>query len=399
VTSSEQALLQQAARRLFIGGVQDVAQELCQANMTYGLARILFAEEWAGVEPQALFIGAPDATVTRNVHRWRHGFGYGGQVRYNPHLAILDSKPNGCGMLVGAIETAPDLDQLRQAVLALRSTTLELDGVVLTHDLTESNHFIDVLELDQALHPVQGLDLPRHLFVIHSSGHEHRPRSPLGPGLYLDESDTLHRMATVLPTPWGPVSLLIGQDAAAFHDFCLKVQDFNMRRRVLYGDRLFGRHQVVCNATHQGIRAPGCFHLGSYWFDHDRQLFPLTLGPDQPVYLLRPRPNLSPEVIQQLGWTRRADETGCTQALQHADLLPHGGGYSFPHLRRLIRVESDGPRRTFWLEPLDGSSPIAIEDARDLPFVYRDVAVLHRLEQLQLATAVARYHIRHVVRE
>jgi len=396
----QEAWLERAAQRLFVGGVGDVAEQLCRANMTYGIAKILYAEHWAALEPQALFIGAPDATVTRNNYRWRHGFGYGGLVRWNPDLAVLDAKPNGCGMLVGALHAAPDARELLEAAASVKRSDLELDGVKLTYDLGESNHFVDVLEIDQMLHPVQGGSPPAdHLFVIHSSGHEHRPASPLGPGLYVDESDQLRQLAVRLPTPWGPVSLLQGKEARRYQQFCIGVQDFNQRRRELYARLLFGDHEVVSNPTHQGIREPGCFHLGAYWFDRTDQLFPLTLGPDQPVYLLQPLPNLSLEVIQQLGWADRASRLDLLQVLQRANILPHGGGYAYPGLERLLRVESKGDRRVFWLEPRDGGLPIGVEDIRDLPFVYRDLAVLHRLMDLRLATPVARYRIRQVVRE
>jgi hypothetical protein len=395
---TEEAWLKRAAEHLFLCGVGDVAEQLCEANMTRGIAKIQYAEERLGLEPRALFIGAPDATVTRNSYRWRRGFGYGGLVSWNRELAVLDSKPNGCGMLVGSLSSAPREQDVREAARAARDATTTLDGVELTYDLGESNHFVDALELDRKLLPT-AQDPPQHLFVIHSSGHEHRPSSPFGPGLYIDESAELSRMATTIATPWGPIALLQGDDAARYHRFCARVQRFNIERRELYGRLLFGDHDVVCNETHQGMRDDGLFHLGAYWFDDSARLFPLTLGPDQPIYLLQPHPNLADEVIDELGWRERAERLELSGALRSANILPHGGGYSYPHLKRLLRVEEQGARRTFWLEPADGGLPVGVEDARPLPFVYRDLSVLHRLMELQLAAPVARYHIRFVVKE
>jgi len=398
---NDEGWLRRGAEHVFLCGPGDVAEQLCAANMTYGIAKIQYAEHKLGLEPRAMFIGAPDATVTRNIYRWRAGFGYGGAVRWDPDLAVLDSKPNGCGMLVGALDRAPDEAETRQAAAATRAARLTLDGVDVTYDLAESNHFADALELDQVLHPlVGGEDLPRHMFVVHSSGHEHRPSSPYGPGLYVDESDDLRRAATRVETPWGAVSILRGDDAARFHSFCETVQDFNQRRRELIAERLFGPHRVVCNATHQGLRAPGCFHLGAYWFDPgSTALFPLTLGPDQPVYLVRPTPNFSEQAIEGLGWGERAGRLEVTASLRAANLLPHGGGYRFPDLARLLRIERHGARRVFWVEPRRGELPFSFEDVRDLEFGYRDLAVLHRMMELGLATPVARYRIRFVIKE
>jgi hypothetical protein len=395
---TDQAWLQRAAEHLFLCGVGDAAEQLCEANMTRGIARIQFAEDRLGLAPRAHFIGAPDATVTRNTYRWRHGFGYGGLVSWDREIAVLDSKPNGCGMLVGALASAPHERDVREAARAARGAALELDGVELTYDLGESNHFVDGLELDQQLEPAEE-ELPPHLFVIHSSGHEHRPSSPFGPGLYIDESEELSRMAETVATPWGPVALLRGDDASRYHRFCARVQRFNADRRGLYGRLLFGDHDVVCNETHQGMRDDGRLHLGAYWFESQERLFPLTLGPDQPLYLLRPTPNLSDGIIDELGWRERAERLDLMEALRSANILPHGGGYRYPHLRRLLRVEERGTRRVFWLEPSDGGLPVGVEDVRPLPFAYRDLAVLHRLMELKLATPVARYRIRFVVKE
>jgi hypothetical protein len=399
---TDDQLLRRAAAHLFLCGVDDAAEQLCRANMAYGLAKIHFAERSLGLEPRAAFFGAPDATVTRNIRRWRQGFGYGGQVRWDPTLAVLDSKPNACGMLVGALDRAPDEAAVREAARASRESTQTLDGVELQYDLGESNHFVDGLELEQVLtDEVEASELPQHAFVIHSSGHEHRPDSPLGPGLYFDESAELQRMATTLTTPWGELHLLQGEDARTYHAFCDAVQEFNLRRRTHFGELLFGAHATICNATHQGMRSPGVFHLGSYWSERagPDALFPLTLGPDQPVYLIRPRPSFSPATLERLGWAERVDEFGLREAAQGLDMLPHGGGYCYPHLSRLERVEIDAGQRSFLLEPRGGGAPVRVQDARELPFAYRDIAVLDRLVELELGLPVARYRVSFVVKD
>ena len=392
--------LERAKRHVFSAGVGDVAEQLCQANMRYGLARIHWAQRELGRNPDAIFIGAPDATVTRNRQRWRGGFGYGGQVRWSPDLAVLDALPNGCGMLVLATDGGPSEAEVRAAAADARSARLSLDGVSLAYDLGESNHFVDCCQLEEVLDPALGTKPPEQLSIIHSSGHEHRSSSPFGPGLYLHLSEELQRTARRISTPWGPIALLEGAAADRYHAFCARVQRFNHDRRELYARHIFGEHRVVCNATHQGMRAPGLFHLGSYWFDEAASpaaLYPLTLGPDQPVYLVRARPNFSGDVLDELGWADRAAELGVREHLDGANLLPHGGGYSYPELERLVGVDG-AEHRTFRVQRSDGET-ICIDDIRAPAFGYRGAEVLQRMTELEMGDPVARYRIRFVVKD
>ena len=40
--------------------------------MAYGIAKIQFLQEKLGLNPDATFISTPDATITRNVERWKN---------------------------------------------------------------------------------------------------------------------------------------------------------------------------------------------------------------------------------------------------------------------------------------------------------------------------------------
>ncbi|MHA1957177.1 MAG: hypothetical protein ACW968_09650, partial [Candidatus Thorarchaeota archaeon] len=91
-------------------------------------------------EPDATFIGAPDATITRNLKRWNGGFGYGGKLAWGDgsnDLLILDSMPNACGMLVGGLETLPDMDSLLEKVNSMltmkrSSMVFQYSGILLS---------------------------------------------------------------------------------------------------------------------------------------------------------------------------------------------------------------------------------------------------------------------------
>ncbi|MCK5799991.1 MAG: hypothetical protein KAI47_22530 [Deltaproteobacteria bacterium] len=395
----ERLALQAATDHVFIAGMGDLGEALCRANVAFGLAKIHSLQRRLGRTPNACFVGAPDATITRNPRRWRKGFGYGGSYSVDDDLAILDSKPNACGMLVGALDSPPDEATIREAASALREHPPALDGVQLTYDLDESNHFADVCELEERLVDDPALVTPDHLFVIHSSGHEHRQESPLGPGLYIDESPELQAMSERHDTPWGSLSFLVGEPARAYYRFCSAVQDFNARRRALFGEQLFGTFHPLCNATHQGFRRPGLHYLGAYGFEDPTQIYPLTLGPDQPVYLLRPKKNFSPKMIDDLAWTQRARSLGLLPRLLDANILPHGGGYALRgHLLR-IEGQTDDDRR-FLIDPgaREEAPPFALQNIREIPYAYRGNEVLHRTQTLHLAEPVARYRVRFVVK-
>src|SRR5688500_18846571 len=170
--------LARAREHCFSKGTGDAGESLCLANMQYGIAKIQHVQERLGLPADATFVGAPDATVTRNEPRWRQGFGYGGRIQWTGDFAVLDEKPNACGMLVGALPELPPEEDARAAARRVQTTGLELDGTALDYDLHESNHFVDLLEVRG-----EAAGLPsRFLFIMHSSGHEHRGPRPRGPG-------------------------------------------------------------------------------------------------------------------------------------------------------------------------------------------------------------------------
>ena len=394
-----------------MAGVNDVGMQLCAANVPYGLAKIHHAQKAMGTPPDATFVGAPDATITRNNRRWSQGFGYGGMYAWTGDFAVLDIKPNACGMSVGALDGRPALDDLRARLRELDRQPLTLDGVVLDNDLTESNHFVDVFRVSDE-DGYQGLPGgARYVYVMHSSGHEHRERSPFGPGLYWDASDELSQLARVMDTPFGTLHILDAEQAEAWYGFYRKVDDFNHRRRALLGAFLFGRHQVVINATHQGmVRGYNQANIGCYTFedtdlgengdaDLDGPFFPLTLSPTLPAFLVRPEPNLCDGAIDALGWRARIDRHGLHERIAGQNILPHGGGYSYPQLRGVARVIDDTPdRRQFELIPTDPAAPMqVIETPRQLRYGYRGLEVKERMESLTLGRALVKLELEYVL--
>ena len=139
--------LERAREHCFVSGVGDVGEALCAANMPFGLAKIQHVQAELGLPPDASFVGAPDATVTRNTVRWNHGFGYGGRIQWSGDFVVLDIKSNHCGMIAVGLDEAPPPQEIEDRARKLMQEAMVLDGVEVDFDLAEGNHFLDVCEV------------------------------------------------------------------------------------------------------------------------------------------------------------------------------------------------------------------------------------------------------------
>jgi hypothetical protein len=376
--------LQRAREHCFMAGVGDVGEALCSANMPYGLAKIQWIQRELGFVDDASFIGAPDATVTRNTPRWTQGFGYGGRIQWTGDFTVLDIKSNACGMIVVALDDPPPSETIRERAQKLQREPLEVDGVEVEFDLGEGNHFLDICQVVESY----GVEPVAQTYaVIHSSGHEHRERSPKGPGIYYDASEELRALCEVRETPWGSLHVLRGERAREWYEVYDWCQRFSLARREALARALLGPLRVVCNRTHQGLLAMNDAILGCYCFDdadlEAKQLFPLTLSPELPVYLIEPLPNLDERALSETGFLPRAERHGLVERLMRANLLPHGGGYSYSQFSHVGGVREDGAVRGFELVRPDGSVEIA-HDARPHAYGYRGDEVRQRLLELRL---------------
>ncbi|MFB0535674.1 MAG: hypothetical protein ACETWR_11920, partial [Anaerolineae bacterium] len=345
--NEREELLRRAERHIFATGPRDCGQSLCVANMKYGLAKIHYLQQQLGLPADATFIGAPDMTVTRNVNRWNSGFGYGGKLTWGngaQELMILDVKPNCCGMLVGGLDHLPDYDLLIERLDRFKDDETRLDGVKINWDFDRSNHFIDVFQV-RALADVP---LPEYAFVIHCAGSELRGETLLGEGLYWDASPGLLARAELIATPFGDLRVLTGSEAVEYYRFYQLVEDFTLRRRALAAERLFGEYQLIANQTHQGLTSMNDAMLGTHQVVEDgKTLYPMTLRGDIPAYLLLGKSNFSEEILENYGFEKRAKALGVYDRLRQANILPHGGGYDFPHMTGVTRVVEFGEGRYF----------------------------------------------------
>ncbi len=375
--------LEAARERCFFFGTGDAAQDLCEANIPYGLAKIAWVQRRLGLPEDASFISAPDTTVSRNIERWADGFGYGGVIQYTGDFVTLSIKSNLCGMLLVGLEETPDADEVLSRADRFKAGNPTLDGTPIEWDLGNSNHFVSVLDLDTT---VEGF---RTVALLHGSGAEIRADGPWGMGLYVSKSAPLQKAMELVDTPWGPIRILQGDAAAEYLDGYGRVERFVHRRRELIADALFPGNRVLSNTTHQGSRGAGDYNLGCL-VEAPGSVVPIALRAELPVALVRVRPNLSDDALERAGVFSRAERTGMLDRLRSANVLPHGGGYAYPQFRGVRRVVELEDRRYFEMEPAAGNQRELIHNVRGLPFAYRGEEVVRTLESWDMGEVVAR---------
>ncbi|MGB3904315.1 MAG: hypothetical protein WBB22_05285 [Anaerolineae bacterium] len=390
----KEELLRRADDHIFSMGLNDSGSRLGLANMRYGLAKIHWVQERLGLLPDGVFIAAPDLTVTRNRNRWRSGFGYGGKLAWGDggeEFIVLDLKPNCCGMLVGGLESLPSSEGILERAQALKSEEQAVVGVAVAWDFHISNHFIGVYRVER----LTADPLPGFVFVMHCSGGELRGQTSLGDGLYWDESEALRKKADLFETPFGPLRVLVGSRAAAYYEFFGQAEAFAKARRCLAGERLFGDYHLISNATHQGLVNMNTMVLGAYNVEGTDSPFPLMLRADLPAYLVKGKTNLSSETVSALGFEERARQVGVYEELRSASIIPHGGGYTFPHLDEVLSVADTDGERCFEVSIRNDGRRQFLSDVRSLAFAYRGEEVLSRVLDLGMAELLARLDLVH----
>lgn len=395
----KEKLLERAEEFIFSTGLRDGATFLCKANMKYGLAKIHWVQEQMGVQPDATFISTPDMTITRNAGRWKNGFGYGGKLSWgdgNSELVILNTKPNTCGMLVGGLDKFPDSEELVHRLDKLRSCREKIDSIEVQWDFHLSNHFIDLFWVK----PLGDFSFPEYVFIIHSSARELKGDNPTGFGLYIDSSHLLQEMAEKFDTPFGPLHVLSGSRAKKYFDFNIYAEQYSKNKRLLAARTLFGEFHLISNEVHQGLVNMNEILLGCHLVDgtDPHKVLPFVLRADIPAYLVKGRPNLGENEIETLGFTQRSKRLGVYERLKNANIIPHGGGYTYPDLLNVCKVFEYGNNRYFELDQATDRGKKVISDVKELPYTYRGREVVLKSLELNLCELVAKLVPRYVLK-
>ena len=392
-------LLTRARKFIFSTGLTDSASKLSRLNFRYGLAKMHLAQAHLGMDPTATFIAAPDCTITRNLQRWRNGVGYGGKITWGDGvdpIIFIDIMPNACGMLVGSLDEIPDPIELIQKVHDMNagSGEIRIEGVPIHWNFGSGNHFINVFEVFPNPAVGDSDKLPQYSFITHSSPSELKSdNNPRELGLYYHLSENLQEMAETLETPFGDIHYLTDGSAYKYLEFFHWADRIGAERRTIAAKLLFGDFEEITNKTHQGIVHMNEVALGTHVFSNteETELFPLTLRSDLPCYLMKGFPNFTDEAMETLNFTDRMREFGLEERLRNANILPHGGGYQFPHIVAIPEIfETVEKRRYFSVDLGTGIGSKIFETPRELQFSYRGRQVLVQTIDLGLGEIVAR---------
>ncbi len=388
---SRKQALDKAKLHIFSTGVGDAASSLCRWNMSYGLAKFHYVQEKYGIPSNATFISTPDETITRNRVRWNFGVGYGGKISWGEgeeKVIILDVMPNACGLLVGGLDDFPKPSELIDALASIKEDEKVLDNIRLQWDFDKGNHFINVYRVVKAA----DVELPNYAFIIHSSAPELKKENEKGPGLYVHSSRSLRDMADRVETPFGPSYVLTENDAKEYYEHYRYAESFAKRKRSLIARGIFGSYKELANVTHQGLvnyneACLGCHHINP---QKSGEIYPIALRGDLPAYLLSGKPNFTADALENLGFAKRAERLGVLHRLENANILPHGGGYTFPDMLSVIDVIETGSSRFFVIEMSNGIGLKIVSDVDGLEFTYRGREVLVKTIELGMAKIIAR---------
>jgi len=382
-------LLERAKKHIFSTGVGDCASMLARTNMKYGLAKMHLVQEKYGLEPNATFISSPDETISRNPTRWDQGISYGGKISWGngkEKVIILDTKPNCCGMLVGGIDKVPHPKELIQDLYKLENKETYIKDLKIKWDINKGNHFIDVFLVKRVK---EGPKLPKYAAILHSGLPEMKADNEFGPGLYWNESETLQKMYQTVNTPFGPMYVVVDNDAKEYMRIHKIGEEISKKRRQIMFEEVFHSKNVMINEMHQGLLnyneiTLGCQQVGT------APLLPMSIRADLPSYLLQGKKNLTQQQIETLGFEGRAQKLGVMDRLKKANILPHGGGYKFPAMLDVEEVFEIEGKRFFDINMANDRGKCIVQDVKELEFDYRSREVLLKTIELGLGEIVAK---------
>lgn len=378
-------LLSRASDSVYSLGVEDASAMLAEKNVAFGLAKMKTVLEDRGVDSgRVSCLFSPDGGITRNQKRWASGFGYGCLIRWptkedaGRNFAFPELRPNACGVIVVRIEGPPSAHQLWQRIQSMGRKRLTIDGSDLVLNIGVSNHFVEVSEVTSSIHP--DIRSGEVVAVIHTSPSE------LKSEMY-DYDAWIERGGRWCQTEYGPLLVLEGPVAEEYNLRYRLVDEFAQKKRSYIAKTLFGECDEICNVTHQGLSGDGQASLGVYR-SGESSVYPLTLRPDLPTYLMNIRQNLSLQAIKGSGWHQRAVDLGHLDDILASDIMPHGGGYSLNMTPDSISaIQMDGGKKVFELR--EGQRATILSDTRDLPYGYRGEEILEAVQRHSLADVVS----------
>lgn len=380
----QDALLHLAGQSIWSGlAVDDSATSLALANLRHGLAKMLATQHQLGFPLDATFICSPDFTTPRNQVKWQWGLAIGGKVQWgdgSQPLVFLDPQVNTSTALVATVDHRPELRVMLERIDRLRGKQVVIQGLDMEWDLGRDNHFLNVYQVASS----SGLNLiSEFVVIVHGGEAEVRKPNALGWGLDYRESPPLREHMLVVDTPFGPTRVLTGQAAWDHYAGYLRYQNYSKEKRRVIAEEIFPGCQVISNEHHHGFDGINTALIGAYGFDPGLDtVYPITLRSDLPTYLARGTANVRHDHLPD------AVPATLGNRIANANVLPHGGGYTYPELASLEEIVPGATERYFVLRTTSGGRRVTA-DLTSIPFEYRGEPVMEMVRTWGLGEIVA----------
>lgn len=389
-------LIERARNEIYSWATNDLTCQLAKEVMCIGLAKVKIFYNELGFDPNnVIVVFGPDGSVTRNKTRFNEGVGYGCIVATKDFIFPSLLHPNGCGFGLFRLEELPSLSELMRRLNILKKGGIPIDGQQGKWDVWKSNHFIDILRLDEVNPNYSQYDewLSQGYYVlIHSSQQIETKRL----------SHWNAEEFTQVDTPFGTIEGLADESLKEYLRFFQKVEDYSKKKRTSIAIELFGEKNVNCiaNPTHQGyyqennyfVMRLGLYNSLNHTGEKNLPLFPLAFNGYSFIYLYEGQPN-----VNERHWTnnqyQRAKDMRHVDFLKQANILPHGGGYKLMYPFATARsVIIDGLNYFQLLDARSSESQMLIQNIEALEYGYRGpTEILPLVDQLELGKRVARF--------
>ncbi|OUJ18610.1 RNA-splicing ligase RtcB family [Methanonatronarchaeum thermophilum] len=360
--------------------VDDSSSKVSMLNTRCGLSKISYVLNELGVDGKPFSFFGPDAGITRNYERWASGFGYGCVISWpDRELAFPEMKPNGCGMIVSKIGDVPDIDELSNRILRLSENPPTLMGMEVEWDAGDSNHFIEVLRVEDSSY--SGLQKGDICALLHTSASEMKD-------LMYDFDRWVDSGGRWIETPVGEILVLMDSLSKEYYKEYKKLEEFSKKKREIIFDNIFDQHEVICNPTHQGLFKENEIRLGLY--DSTDGIFPISLRPDLPVYLVEGNKNIKPELIPPNipEWKR--------EQIEGINVLPHGGGYQLKIDTKNLQMSQKNGTRLF--KTKTKGREYLFTNPSQIPYNYRGKEVLDKIFEWDLGQPVVKMEQKYTVK-
>ncbi|MHA1214661.1 MAG: hypothetical protein ACTSPG_05155 [Candidatus Hodarchaeales archaeon] len=394
-SSNVNEMILEARNEIYSYSSNDLTCQLAKEVMSIGLAKIKFFFRSLGEDPnQVVVIFGPDGGVTRNKERFDEGVGYGCIVATKKFIFPSLLHPNGCGYGLYRIHELPSINEMFRRLKWLRSNGVPIEGQKGVWDVWKSNHFIDIIKLDEVSTQEPSLVswlTPGYYALIHSSQQIQKQKLS-----YWRQEEFI-----TVKSPLGKIQGLPEEKSQEYLDFFLKMEKYSQDKRDSIAKEIFGADnvEVIANPTHQGYFKEKDFYVMRLGLSDSTvksgekmlNLFPMGFNGYSYIYLYQGLPNIKQEhwSVSQL---ERAQELGHKNFLDNANIIPHGGGYKLNYPYSAVRTVNIVDEIYFQLYDAPMKSELIIQDIQSLEYGYRGPGeVLPLVDKLELGKRIARF--------